>query len=509
MRLGVRQKLILLGTLVVAVASFSFTALTLQLWRGWVEEDLQDRAVAFAREIAATIGDRREFESGALLHDQIQRIIEIRQNVLQLDIFAFGPEGTKAVATSHPQTRLPFGRREADQVRKGQTFSRLIHEERGRYWEVMAPITLEGTVAGAVAAKFSLDRADRLALRIRSWTFGLTAASVGVMALLMGLTAHLVVNRPIQRFTEAIARVRGGDPTATVRANSNDEFGVLASHFNDMMARIARFNDELQARVAEATAELDRRYQEVQRLNELLFRTQRSLSHAERLALSGRIMAEVAHEVGTPLHSIAGHLELLRRDLPAEVLSEDLARRLAIIESQLTRVTEIIAQLLDLTRRSPRKPGPVDLNRLIRDTVDLLRPNLATAGLSFKAALAPDLPIVQGDADQLQQVVLNLVTNAMDATPAGGCVEVATRPLPGERAVLVAVSDTGRGISPANSKLIFEPFFSMKDSGRGTGLGLFISDQIVRDHGGRIEVESEEGRGSLFRVLLPATRGAP
>lgn len=509
MRLGVRQKLILLGTLVVAAASFGFTVLTLHLWRGWVEEDLQERAVAFAREIAATIGDHREFESGTLLHAQIQRIMEIRQNVLQLDIFTFGPDGTKVVATSHPEARLPFSRREADRVRKGRIFSRLIQEERGRYWEVMAPITLEGTVAGTVAAKFSLDRADHLALRIRGWTLGLTAVSVGVMALLMGVAVHLVVNRPIQRFMETIARVRGGDPMATVELNSNDEFGLLASHFNDMVMRIARFNEELRVRVAEATAELDHRYQEVQRLNELLFRTQRSLSHAERLALSGQLMAEVAHEVGTPLHSIAGHLELLRKDLPAEVLSEDLTRRLAIIESQLTRVTEIIAQLLDLTRRSPGEPGPVDLNRLIRDTVELLRPNLATAGLSFEAVLDPNLPVIQGRANQLQQVVLNLVTNAMDATPAGGRVEVATRPLPAEGAVVVQVSDTGRGISSADQKQIFEPFFSTKDSGRGTGLGLFISGQIVRDHGGRMEVESQEGQGSLFRVLLPATRSAP
>lgn len=505
MGLGVRQKLILLGTLVVAVASFGFTALTLHFWRGWVEEDLQERAVAFAREVAATIGDRREFESGALLHDQIQRIIEIRRNVLQLDVLAFGGDETKVVATSHPQSRLPFSRRQADRVRRGRVFSHLIEGERGRYWEVMVPIALEGTVAGAVAAKFSLDRADRLALRIRTWAFALTTASVILMASLMGVAVHLVVNRPVRRFMDAIARVGQGDTAASVQVRTTDEFGVLASHFNDMMARIVRFNDELQARVTQATAELDRRYQEVRRLNELLFRTQRSLSHTERLALSGRIMAEVAHEVGTPLHSVAGHLELLRKDLPPELVSEDLNRRLAIIETQLARVTEIIAQLLDLTRQSPGEPGPVDLNRLIRDTVDLLRPSLSAAGLSVHLALDPDLPLVQGHANQLQQVVLNLLTNAMDATQAGGRVEATTRAVPREGVVVVEVSDTGRGIPPADQKHIFEPFFSTKDSGRGTGLGLFVSQQIVRDHHGRIEVESEEGRGSLFRLLLPGT----
>jgi signal transduction histidine kinase len=305
----------------------------------------------------------------------------------------------------------------------------------------------------------------------------------------------------------AIARVRDGDPTATVRVSTADEFGVLASHFNEMLARIHQFNDELEAKVKEATAELDRRYQEVQRLNELLFRMQRSLSHAERLALSGRIMAEVAHEVGTPLHSVAGHLEILRKDLPPDLLSEDIRRRLGIIESQLTRSTEIIAQLLDLTRRSPGEPGPVDINQLIRDTADLVRPGLATAGLTLQVVADPGPPTARGHSTQLQQVVLNLLTNAMDATPAGGRIELITRTFLAQGQVGVEVSDTGCGIPLVHQKQIFDPFFSTKEPGRGTGLGLFISAQIVRDHQGRIEVESVEGRGSTFRVFLPAAGG--
>jgi signal transduction histidine kinase len=261
--------------------------------------------------------------------------------------------------------------------------------------------------------------------------------------------------------------------------------------------------------VTEATAELDRRYREVQRLNALLFEMQRSLGHVERLAISGRIMAEVAHEVGTPLHSVAGHLELLRKDLPPDLLSEDLARRLTVIETQLTRVIEIITQLLDLTRRSPGEPALVDLNQLVGDTADLVRPGLSTAGLAFRLVTTPELPPVLGHQNQLQQVILNLLTNAMDATRAGGRVEVITRVHPDRWEVEVEVSDTGQGIPLTHRKQIFEPFFSTKDPGQGTGLGLFISAQIVRDHKGRIEVESEESRGSTFRVFLPVAGSLP
>jgi signal transduction histidine kinase len=218
-------------------------------------------------------------------------------------------------------------------------------------------------------------------------------------------------------------------------------------------------------------------------------------------------MAEVAHEVGTPLHSVAGHLELLRKDLAARGLSDESARRLGIIESQLRRVTEIITRLLDVTRRTPGEPGPVDLERLARDTVELVRPGLARAGVTLGFRAEPGAARVLGRPDQLQQVILNLLTNAIDATAGGGQIEVTTRARQtGE--VEFAVRDTGQGIAPAVRSQIFEPFFSTKEAGRGTGLGLFITAEIVREHRGRIEVDSAEGGGSTFRVTLPAVNGA-
>jgi signal transduction histidine kinase len=174
------------------------------------------------------------------------------------------------------------------------------------------------------------------------------------------------------------------------------------------------------------------------------------------------------------------------------------------MDTQLARMTEIITQLLDLTRRSPGEAALVDVNRVVRDTVDLVRPGVARAGLTLEVDTDAGLPPVHGFAGQLQQVVLNLLTNAIDATPVGGRVVVSARARPEGDAVEVTVTDTGRGISAADQKQIFEPFFSTKEPGRGTGLGLFISAQIVRDHKGQIEVEGEEGRGSRFRVTLPA-----
>lgn len=507
MRIGVRAKLVLISLLILVSVSFGFTLLGLHLSRTWVEEDLKERAVFFARELAATIGDHQDLTPGPLLDRKIEQIMKVRRSVLQLDIIRFASEeASLLIGTSRPQGRLPFTPADTDQVQRGRVVSRLVKTAGGeRHWEVMAPITLDGTVVAGIAAKFSLGRFDAREQRARTLVLLLTAASVLVMGILMGLAVHWIVKRPIGRFMRAIEAVERREPAA-VGLTTADEFGVLAGHFDTMITRTQAFNQELSTRITDATEELERRYREVERLHELLFATQRNLSHAERLALSGRIMAEVAHEVGTPLHSVMGHLELLREDLGRDGVTDGVERRLIIIGSQLRRVTEIISQLLDLTRRAPQRAAPVDLNRLVRETAELVRPVAAAAGLALEVGADAALPPVMGHVDQLQQVVLNLLTNAMDATPAGGRIHVVTRTV--DDAVQLEVRDTGCGIGEAEQKRIFDPFFSTKEPGRGTGLGLFISAEIVRDHRGRIELDSVEGHGSTFRVVLPAGREA-
>ena len=496
-RLGVRHKLIVLGTLVILVVSSGFTWINLALARQAIEEDLKSRAIIYAREVAVTLGRGSELGSRQALQTLIGRLVQIRRSLLQLDVLAFGPDRATVVATNVPGSRVPFTDADAGEVRRGGVVSRHVSIGAERYWEVLAPITLDGAVAGAVAVKFSTVRADELASRIRRWALTLTAVSVVVMGVLMRASIQLVVDRPIRSFMKAIGAGADDGVPAPVAIRRSDEFGVLARHFNEMVSRIQRFNDELKTRIGEATGELDHRYRELAEM-------QRRLARAERLALSGRVIAEVAHEVGTPLHSVAGHLELLRKDLPPAALSDDVARRLTIIETQVARVIGIIARLLDVTRYPPGDAAAVDLERLARDTADLVRPSLASAGLTLDVRAEPALPPVQGRQDQLQQVVLNLLTNAIDATPPGGRIDVTTRRLDGRGEVEIAVADTGRGISAADRAHIFEPFFSTKEPGRGGGLGLFISAEIVREHKGRIEIDTDEGRGSTFRVFLPA-----
>jgi signal transduction histidine kinase len=473
MRLGVREKLVLLSILILVVVSFTFAAVQLWLTRTWREEDLRERAIIFAREIAATIGDHHELEGGALIDRKIHQIMSVRRSVLQLDIVRFTPAGAALVSTSEATRQLPFSADDEATVRRGTVVSRLLTDGGDRSWEVMAPIQLDGGVAGAVAARFSLRRFDDREARGRTSALWLTAGSVLVMGSLMTLAVHRVVNRPVARFARAMAAAEA-EPVTVM---SDDEFGMMARQFNDMIARA----------------------------RERLFAMQRDLSHAERLALSGRIVAELAHEIGTPLHSVMGHLELLREDLPPSARSSAVERRLRVIESQLTRLREIITQLLDLTRGAPQPAVAVDVNDVVSETVELVRPAAEKARLALTVDAAGGLPRLLARPSELQQVVLNLLTNALDATPAGGAIRVATRADGGH--VEVEVTDTGCGIPEVDLKRVFEPFFTTKEPGRGTGLGLFISAQIVHAQGGRIDVHSEDARGSTFRVLLPVETG--
>ena len=396
MGLGVRLKLVLLSVAVMIVMSFGFAALSLsltpRLGRG-------GPARARHRLRPRDRGDHRRparAREPALLHEQIREILGIRRNVGQLDILAFDGEGARIVATSHPDRRLPFTRENVARVQQGQVVSRLIAGPEERYWEVMAPITLAGVPAGAVAARFSLERADQAAARTRVWAFALTAASVVVMALLMSFAIRQVVDRPVRRFVDAIARIRTGDTSATVPVAGRDEFGVMARHFNEMMARINQFSDELQRRVKEAVAELDQRYHEVQRLNEQLLRDAAAAESrraagglrthhggggargGDAAALGGR--ASRAAPKAAPARGAHGrHAPPARRHRePARARHRDHH---------------------PAPRRDPPLGGParaVDVAHLLRETIELVRPGMSAAGLVLRVDAAPEVPPVTG-----------------------------------------------------------------------------------------------------------------
>jgi two-component system NtrC family sensor kinase len=214
--------------------------------------------------------------------------------------------------------------------------------------------------------------------------------------------------------------------------------------------------------------------------------------------------ATIAHEIGSPLNSIAVHLQLLGR---SPGLTDQDRQRLATIDGQIQRLVRTVQERMVATQGLTRRVEPTDLNALVQGVTDLMAPVLAGKGIACRFTPSDALPKIQIDGPEIQQVVLNLLTNAVDAMPAGGSLAVEIARTAG--AAVLRVADSGPGISAEIRPRIFEPFFTTKAQGKGTGLGLAISRQIVEAQGGSIRIGDTPGGGATFEIHLPLPSPEP
>lgn len=283
-----------------------------------------------------------------------------------------------------------------------------------------------------------------------------------------------------------------------------------------MVAFLGMRWEERKAREEAARAALARQTENFLKANAQLVEIKDQLNRSERLAAVGQLVASVAHEVGTPLHSIAWHVQALGEE-PG--VTPEMKRRIAVIDGQLNRVVRIIQDLLSSTRQ--RKPDPtwMPVERVVGPAAALLEPAYHGKGVALRVEIGPDVPPVWADAEKIHQVLVNLLTNALAATPEGGEVVIragvrAASPEEieqGKRAVqgtlttmvTLAVADTGCGMPSEDLQKAFTPFFTTKAVGTGTGLGLFLSRETVQAHGGTLAIVSEVGKGTTVMLSLP------
>lgn len=226
-------------------------------------------------------------------------------------------------------------------------------------------------------------------------------------------------------------------------------------------------------------------------------RLEEQLRRTERVAELGTLASGMAHEIGTPMNVILGRAEYLLD----RVTDEPVKKGLQTIVAQVERITRVMNQLLSFARRKPPQPGPLWLQEVIENSLDMFRERLSNHNIHVDTQMGADCPKVQADSDQMSQVLINLIMNAVHAMPQGGTLRVG---LERERdMVKLTVSDSGHGIPKEVVSKIFDPFFTTKEFGKGTGLGLTVVKGIIEEHRGSIAVESEEGRGSTFTIHLP------
>ena len=239
----------------------------------------------------------------------------------------------------------------------------------------------------------------------------------------------------------------------------------------------------------------------VQQRTRQLREAQAELVQMEKMAATGRLAAGVAHEINNPVSIIQNRLELLLEDVRKQRELPDLDAHLSLLHKHTERISRIVSRLLSFARKSSTGKSSLFVDHVLSGVLQLIHQEIEKKGIALTTEIPASLGPIKGNSTELEQVFINLLVNAMDATPRGG--EIALRAHQSDGHVVVKVSDTGSGISAENISRIFDPFFTTKEVGVGTGLGLAISYRIIEDHGGRIDVESNPNAGTQFTLSFP------
>lgn len=355
-------------------------------------------------------------------------------------------------------------------------------------------------ILGVLDTDLSLAKADEQLAEGNARTLAYTVTAMLLVAVLSWWFILRMVGQPIKVLTEGTEKLSEGDLGYQIEVQSNDEVGGLAHSFNQMSLQLRAANEEIVAwaktledRVEEKTHELKSVYDNVLQV--------------EKMASVGKMAAVVAHEINNPLAGILTYAKLLRKWLDGGALKEgklDEARQcLDLIVDESRRCGDIVKNLLTFSRTAPMNVETTDINAVAERCIRLVQHQLEIAGIELQLFLGAGLPTVQCDPAQIEQVLLALVMNAIDAMPHGGNLWLRTGMNPAQNEIQIEVRDDGMGISPEILPNIFEPFQTTKEKGHGVGLGLAVSRSIIDRHHGRIDVKSELGKGTTFTVELP------
>jgi len=349
-----------------------------------------------------------------------------------------------------------------------------------------APVLDQGDVVGAARLTLSLI-AEQERLKSSRHLFIAYFALDFLLLLVFGsfLLSRSVV-LPIRRLVAATRRVAEGDLVTAVNVPGSTEVAELCDAFNAMVVALREKQDEVEEKV-----------DSLKRANQQITEARSEAIRSEKMASVGLLAAGTAHEIGTPLAAIMGYTGILAEDLAEDAEKADYLRR---IDVESRRIDRIVRGLLDYARPKGELREVVDLPALMAKTLELLQNQGALKLVNSSVEVEPGVSPVYADPHQLEQLLINLIMNARDAMPQGGELRLKGR-REGDR-VLMEVSDTGEGMPAEHLPLVFDPFFTTKEPGKGTGLGLAIAARIAESCGGRIEVESELGKGSRFVVTL-------
>lgn len=448
----------------------------------------------------------------------LQRVNELRQfdtvhvlvNDLKLREEVVPKEHRDRLATKH-RTLLPHDEVEKEVLATGRAAYRLV----GDRFRAVVPFTASkvcqechavpaGYVLGATDLHISFERITEAAAGNwqRSLVIFVAFAIVAIAAASLMFTR--VIARPVDRLVEATTEITKGNLEHTVSTGngrrepdqSQDELVFLAQKFDEMRMSLKEKIGQLD----QVNRSLMDRNREVEEALERLRRAQEQLVQSERLAVTGKMTAQLSHEINNPIHNIQSLLESSLRKINGNSQAREL---ISVALEEVNRMAKLTRQMLDVYRASvvSIERESVDIKDLLSDLVRASEEPLAGRGVEIVLETPSQLPLIQGSRDKLKQVFLNFFANARDAMPNGGTITVTAHSRHG--CVVVDVADTGTGIPQQYLGRIFDAFFTTKKEVSGVGLGLAVSHGIVQQHNGTIEVASTVGKGTTFTVKLP------
>jgi len=511
-RLNLQWKVLLLMAGTITVILLASTYLHGLITKSLSEEYRYNNAIRQVVTVANRTQTYNYFASSNDLLQEIQFLVNSRPDFNQIDVYKSSPAGVNLLTTTAPNgPRLPFLNEQSKDNEFGEMERPLpdvttieVERDGRRQWVITAAIN-QGERRGYVSALVQKNSPTNFVSRLQFQNNVVLAGASLVSVALLYLLFVIFFRHPAQDIAAAMAQARTGDLSARATVRRDDELGTIAAGFNrmidDIRARneerekllfqVNSFNDELQLEVARATNEL-------RASNDALLETQQGLARSERLAAVGHFAASLAHEIGTPLNAISGHLHLLARSHPHDT---DTQRRVKIINAQIDSVVKSVKSLLARTQRPQPAFQLLDLNDLIDGLLWLVQPTLEAHKVNARTNLDHQLPLLWGDHDSLLQLFLNLTNNSIDAMSNGGSIEIKTRFDRQTNNAEVLFGDSGAGIDDSAIAHLFEPMWTTKAA--GSGFGLTIAREIANEHGGKIEVVADRRPGVVFRLILP------
>lgn len=476
--MGISKKFTLVSCILAAILLIAAGSAQLVLREQEADAQLKAQSLDLAQLIAIAAAPHAED------HGELSRLAQLLSAPASLAFY--DARGARVVPVNTDESPVVDAR--IRRVLERKQASELFSDARSPTFIYRAPLLRGEHAVGAFELRTSRQRAT-LAPRRVMWPIA-TLMLLG-FGLAVWSYVRYGITDPLKGLMSGMDEVISGDLTAALPLDRNDEVGRIAFRFNEMTARLRAAQQEVQA-AAEARVELEQ-----------------TLQQSEKLATIGQLSAEIAHEVGTPLAVIGGRARVLERkaEHPDEV-----QKNARIIADQAERITKIIKRMLDLARARKPQRVAVDIRRAVDDALVFLEYQLRE-DIRVSVALPTDLPAASADSDALQQILLNLLLNAIQALPDGGTISVGakevTRRKGGldlaapQRYLQVSIADDGCGLTDEQRAQIFEPFYSTKARGEGTGLGLTVVRGIITDHDGWIEVDQAQPRGTVFRFYLP------